>query len=252
MRAMAAHEQHPQPADAHRTDTTTHGNEAAHRCGSAHTTGSAHTDNSESSADTIHATGSAHATGSGSSNGSAHDTSAANFTSPTHATGNNDRAQLPEWREALAAAQAIPSFARPSSKELNTLTRACEHPRQLRLLLEAFARHADTLPNNSSHVPPASQPNPLPAGTTPSQLPYALLCDFVDDSAHDLREWINALTVFDDWLRENNRPPQPLTMLLPYLSCSAEAQTSSPMPLPLPHILADMLELYGYEGSSGS
>lgn len=137
-----------------------------------------------------------------------------------------------QWRAALAAANGIPTALRPSDAELTTLMRACTEPQQLHLLLEAFARHATTL------QPDAPQ----------DQHPYPLLCDFVDDSAHDLSEWVSALAVFDNWLREHQRHPQPLNMLLPYLACSAQSQASLPLQLPLPHVVADMLEAYGYDG----
>lgn len=139
-----------------------------------------------------------------------------------------------EWKRALAAAEAIPAFARPRESELAILARASRNPSQLHLLLTAFARHGASLPANA----PANQH------------PFALLCEYADDSAYDLRQWMDALAVFDQWLQEQNRDEQPLAMLLAYLSCCAEGQANSSLPLHLSHVLADMLEQYGYDGGA--
>lgn len=141
-----------------------------------------------------------------------------------------------QWLQALQLNATLPTHSRLSEHELATLARGCEQPLHLQQVLELFSRYAENLSSE--------------AAALPANRPFAQLAEYVDDSRHDLAEWTRALHLFLGWLAQQERGEQPLLMLLSYLSCTAQAQAATPLPLSLPHLLADMLELYGYDGDA--
>lgn len=204
---------------------------------------------------------------------SAEEKSAANAEAPLSPNANAETsAAAKDEVETLRAQAGI------SQSELRTLALACETPCQLRRILALLASYNQSLanaqsahsaqsthPTDSAHSANSAQQQAQAAQQTqaaadtvqcgsitppPAASPFSLLATYVDETSHDLREWLKALDVFTDWLQANNRPPQPLTMLLGYLACSAMAQAGSALPLPLPHVLADMLDQYGYDGDT--
>ena len=70
----------------------------------------------------------------------------------------------------------------------------------------------------------------------------------VDDSPYSLRQWVESLMVFGQWLDVRGLT-LPLEEQIGYVCCAAEASVASSTMTHLPDLVGEMLEAYGCERS---
>ncbi|MEO0794090.1 MAG: hypothetical protein AAFX93_02955 [Verrucomicrobiota bacterium] len=140
----------------------------------------------------------------------------------------DDKALYMGWLEALSEGAFLQEEANLGEEGFEMMARACTSPKQFAIIVESFDEHAKEHPD---------MPNA-----------YQLLVDHVDESNHNLSEWVAALEYFYDWLAQQKQKAPGLLSMLEYLSCCAESQSSLPHQESLPDVLTDMLDRYGYEG----
>lgn len=68
-----------------------------------------------------------------------------------------------------------------------------------------------------------------------------------DSSHYNLSEWIEAISFFNNWLEENERKTNWVT-LLGYLQCCGESPENIDIKHSFVSLVKKMLETYGYEG----
>lgn len=74
-----------------------------------------------------------------------------------------------------------------------------------------------------------------------------MLIHCADESVHPLADWLEALSIFRQWLRLNGRHTQ-IESALGYLECCDASVYSAPGLTNLPATVQTMLETYSYDG----
>ena len=134
------------------------------------------------------------------------------------------------WKKAFSEASFQAESAGLNSEQREQLALSCpspEHYIQIVRLLERYAWSSQS-----------------------EGIGWHLLLESVDDSDYSLRDWVEALVSFSEYIEEKDGVAD-LNTMLGYLNCCCEADGGS-VSLPLIHVLNEMLKQYGFEGGQSA
>lgn len=132
-----------------------------------------------------------------------------------------------EWFKALESARQSLEFAQIDFRELELIVHASATPAKFTVMSRLIYQYS------KSHL----QADRI----------TGVILGLVNDSAFSLVEWIDAIDHFNTWLSEEKRKADFLHMLQ-YLDCCAASPEAREGGQTLAELLADMLNLAGYEG----
>lgn len=152
------------------------------------------------------------------------------FEGIAHSKSSSNPTEYHRWRESLRFARSSLSVAVLSDDRLLKLAQASSSIEQFNTLARYLYQSAKAQPDSG-------------LGTH----------DFfkaVDDSPYSLGEWIEAIHLFDEWLKAHQVQSKFLTML-GYLRCTAESKENDGLKLSLSTLLHEMLQQHGFEAVEG-
>jgi hypothetical protein len=150
------------------------------------------------------------------------------FEGIAHSKGSANPTEYHRWKESLSFARSSLSVAVLSDDRLLKLAHAS-------VCIEHFNTLARYLYQSAK-----AQPD--------SGLGTQAFFDAVDESRYSLQDWIEAIHLFDQWLK-NQKLQSNFMVMLGYLRCSAESTLNDGLKLTLATILSEMLQTHGFEGA---
>jgi hypothetical protein len=137
----------------------------------------------------------------------------------------SDKKEL--WIKCIENARSIIHARDMSDEEINKVAKASLSPDDFNVIIRWI--YAFTRSNPDGHLGVLS------------------LFKNTDSSHYSLSEWVEAINYFNNWLEENERTTNWIT-LLGYLQCCGDSPENIDIKHSFISLLKDMLETYGYEG----
>lgn len=130
------------------------------------------------------------------------------------------------WRTAFAEANFHAETAGLKKEQCEQLALSCPSPEHFIHMVKLLERYAWNSQNRG--------------------IGWHILLEAVDESDYSLRDWVEALVSFSEYIEDSDGVAD-LKIMLGYLNCCCEANEGS-VGLPLIHVLNEMLSQYGFEG----
>lgn len=134
-----------------------------------------------------------------------------------------DPEQVSQWRKCLESVRVNFRFLHATGEELERLAKDCENPSQFTLILRWLYR--------DSRV------------RLEADRPVELLFFYADGSQYTLKEWLEAISVFSDWMDKEGRDVSFLEMLK-YLKCCTELQDAKTTTEVFANLVHSALDVY--------
>jgi hypothetical protein len=150
------------------------------------------------------------------------------FEGIAHSRSSSNPTEYQRWRESILFARTSLSVAVLSDEQLLKLSSAASNVLAFNVLAKYLYQSTKSHPDSGKGV--------------------AEFFLAVDQSDYSLEEWIDAVFVFDEWLKEKQLQGSWLTML-GYLRCASESPENKSLKLPLSVYLEEMLETHGFDSA---
>lgn len=131
-----------------------------------------------------------------------------------------------QWLKAMESASFFADAASLNESQCKQLAESCPSPEHYIHIIKLLERYAWTSQETSGG--------------------WHLLLEYVDDSDFCLRDWVEALVSFSEWVEASDGAADLKTML-GYLHCCC-ISSQGECQLPLTHVLHEMLNQYGFSG----
>ena len=131
------------------------------------------------------------------------------------------------WTKSLENARSILHARDISDSDLNKILSSSKDPHKFNTLIKLVYTYTRSNPNGSAAV--------------------KHLFLKVDSSHYTMTDWIDAISLFEDWLSKKGRKTT-WDMMLGYLACCTESPENKDIKHEFLEILSDMLEEHGFEG----
>jgi len=127
------------------------------------------------------------------------------------------------WEIALTRAESLVNQEMLSEENLRRLAQTASAPSQILLFCDYASR------DDPENTPPFEQ-----------------LANCIDDTRYNLRDWLNAMDTFHQWILANKRSSS-FRGMLGYIHCCAEMGSNQSIPPELPGLISSMLKQYGLD-----
>lgn len=131
------------------------------------------------------------------------------------------------WHDALSKGMKLAEDAMIDPDAFLMLTRNCSHSTQFLSIIEALNAH--------------SKENPYGGNA------FNLLDCFVEKSSYALKDWLEGLEYFCDWLRQNAHQAGLITMLNYISGCINNGSNTSTRDFNLRDLVEKVLRTYGFQ-----